>query len=163
MKMVLESGGNFEGFNRKIQLKVLQRQKQEGQGRGRIRRIMIVLKWGGQLSYMGYLDAIQLGKKMRMQRYDEHDCLSLYSSYRHDVKTYSSDEGRCIKTAAAFLKGFLSIEGELVPIISSMVKAHAKAQSNSCNIEELLDCTSYQNHSLLADQLQERLSQMMNS
>jgi len=66
---------------------------------------------------------------MRTERYDDKDCLSLYSSYRHDLKTYASDEGRCIKTAAAFLKGFLSIEGELAPIISSMVQADAKAQS----------------------------------
>lgn len=66
---------------------------------------------------------------MRMERYDDNDLLSLYSSYRHDLKTYASDEGRCIKTAAAFLKGFLSIEGELAPIISSMVQADAKAQS----------------------------------
>jgi inositol hexakisphosphate/diphosphoinositol-pentakisphosphate kinase len=71
---------------------------------------------------------------MRMERYDDHDCLSLYSEYRHDLKTYSSDEGRCIKTAAAFLKGFLSIEGELAPIISSMVKADPKAQSTSIAI-----------------------------
>lgn len=48
---------------------------------------------------------------MRIERYDDKDLLSLYSSYKHDVKTYSSDEGRCIKTAAAFLKGFLSIGG----------------------------------------------------
>ena len=65
---------------------------------------------------------------MRTERYDDRDCLSLYSSYKHDIKTYASDEGRCIKTAAAFLKGFLSIEGELAPIISSLVKADHKAQ-----------------------------------
>jgi hypothetical protein len=50
------------------------------------------------------------------------------------VKTYASDEGRCIKTAAAFLKGFLSIEGELAPIISSMVMADSKAQSSFLSI-----------------------------
>ena len=65
---------------------------------------------------------------MRTESYDDKDCLSLYASYRHDLKTYASDEGRCIKTAAAYLKGFLSIEGELAPIISSMVQADAKAQ-----------------------------------
>jgi inositol-hexakisphosphate/diphosphoinositol-pentakisphosphate 1-kinase len=27
---------------------------------------MIVLKWGGELSYFGYQDAIELGKKMRV-------------------------------------------------------------------------------------------------
>jgi hypothetical protein len=52
------------------------------------------------------------------------------------VKTYASDEGRCIKTAAAFLKGFLSIEGELAPIISSMVMADSKAQSKLTSIKD---------------------------
>jgi inositol hexakisphosphate/diphosphoinositol-pentakisphosphate kinase len=99
-----------------------------------VKKVLIVLKWGGELSYTGYLDAIDLGEKMRKERYDYHDCLSLYSSYRHDVKTYASDEGRCIKTAAAFLKGFLSIEGELAPIISSMVMADSKAQSTFLSI-----------------------------
>lgn len=78
---------------------------------------------------------------MRMQKYsDSQDLLSLHSSYRHDLKTYSSDEGRCIKTAASFLKGFLNIEGGLAPIITSLVKTNKKAQN-------LLDCTSEQNHS----------------
>jgi hypothetical protein len=45
------------------------------------------------------------------------------------LKTYSSDEGRCIKTAAAFLKGFLNISGGLAPIITSMVNFTKKAQS----------------------------------
>lgn len=30
---------------------------------------------------------------------------------RHDLKIYSSDEGRCMITAAAFVKGFLNLEG----------------------------------------------------
>ncbi len=90
---------------------------------------MLVLKWGGELSWFGYQDSIELGKKMRMERYEDNDFLSLYSSYKHDLKTYSSDEGRCIKTAAAFLKGFLNIEGGLAPIITSMVNINKKAQS----------------------------------
>ncbi len=90
----------------------------------------MVLKWGGQLSYIGYQDALDMGKKMRVQRYDDdHDFLSLFSSYKHDLKTYASDEGRCIKTAAAFLKGFLNISGGLAPILSSMVNFTKKAQS----------------------------------
>lgn len=73
---------------------------------------------------------------MRMEKYsDSQDLLSLHSSYKHDLKTYSSDEGRCIRTAASFLKGFLNIEGGLAPIIISLVKSHKKAQ-------DLLDCTS---------------------
>lgn len=112
MKIVLEAGGHFDGFTRKLQLKVLERaEKEEGETVGAVKKVMIVLKWGGELSFYGYQDAIELGKKMRVERYDDKNLLSLYSSYKHDVKTYSSDEGRCIKTAAAFLKGFLSIEG----------------------------------------------------
>jgi inositol hexakisphosphate/diphosphoinositol-pentakisphosphate kinase len=131
MKVVLESGGGFEGFNRKLQLKVLERDSEpDAEGYYAVKKIMIVLKWGGELSYLGYGDAMDLGMKMRQERYDDdHDFLSLYSSYKHDLKTYSSDEGRCIKTAAAFLKGFLNISGGLAPIITSMVNFTKKAQS----------------------------------
>lgn len=138
LKMVLEKGGHFEGLTRKIQLKVLDREESEAEDKpkGQITKVMIILKWGGDLTYVGYEDAIELGQKMRMERYGDNDCLSLYSSYRHDLKTYASDEGRCIKTAASFLKGFLSIEGELAPIIVSMIQADSKAQSNFNNIQD---------------------------
>ena len=114
MKSVLESGGRFEGFNRKLQMKVLEKETEpDEEGFYQVKKVLIVLKWGGELSYFGYDDAVDLGKKMRQQRYDDDDneFLNLYSSYKHDLKTYSSDEGRCIKTAAAFLKGFLNISG----------------------------------------------------
>lgn len=48
--------------------------------------------------------------------------LRLHSTYRHDLKCYTSDEGRCQKTAAAFLKGMLSLEGALAPILVIMVR-----------------------------------------
>lgn len=119
--------------------------------------MLIVLKWGGELSYSGFLDAIELGKRMRIERYNDKDLLSLYSSYKHDVKTYASDEGRCIKTAAAFLKGFLSIGGEVAPIISSMVRLITRHKVKRKTIIGLLDCTRCQNHSNFADGLQVRL------
>lgn len=66
MKVVLESGGGFEGFNRKLQLKVLERDTQpDEEGNYPVRKIMIVLKWGGELSFLGYGDAMDLGMKMR--------------------------------------------------------------------------------------------------
>lgn len=37
--------------------------------------------------------------------------LRLHSTFRHDFKIYSSHEGRCQTTAAAFTKGFLDLEG----------------------------------------------------
>lgn len=158
IKFVLESGGHFEGLTRKLQLKVAEREEGQEGKRGAVSRVQVILKWGGDLTRIGYEDAIELGKKMREERYDDNDCLSLYSSYKHDLKTYASDEGRCIKTAAAFLKGFLSIEGELAPIISSMVQADGKAQSMIGRIKGLLDCTSEQNHSRLGDRVCQRLN-----
>ncbi|GJN17500.1 hypothetical protein PR202_gb04573 [Eleusine coracana subsp. coracana] len=47
--------------------------------------------------------------------------LRLHSTYRHDLKIYSSDEGRVQMSAAAFAKGLLDLEGELTPILVSLV------------------------------------------
>jgi hypothetical protein len=44
--------------------------------------------------------------------------LRLHSTYRHDLKIYSSDEGRVQASAAAFAKGLLDLEGSsLTPIL----------------------------------------------
>ncbi|WZZ09072.1 hypothetical protein YC2023_094993 [Brassica napus] len=43
--------------------------------------------------------------------------LRLHSTYRHDLKIYSSDEGRVQMSAAAFAKGLLDLEGQLTPIL----------------------------------------------
>ena len=48
--------------------------------------------------------------------------LRLHQTYRHDLKCYTSDEGRCQKTAAAFLKGLLELEGALAPVLAIMVR-----------------------------------------
>ena len=45
--------------------------------------------------------------------------LRLHSTFRHDLKIKTSDEGRVMKTAAAFAKGFLELEGDLTPILVS--------------------------------------------
>jgi hypothetical protein len=50
--------------------------------------------------------------------------LRLHSTYRHDLKIYSSDEGRVQITAAAFAKGLLDLEtdnNQLTPILASLV------------------------------------------
>ena len=54
--------------------------------------------------------------------------LRLHSTYRHDLKCYTSDEGRCQKTAAAFLKGLLQLEGALAPILVIMVRKDEATQ-----------------------------------
>ena len=53
---------------------------------------------------------------------DGKGLLRLHSTYRHDMKCYTSDEGRVSKTAAAFCKGLLDLEGALAPILAIMVR-----------------------------------------
>jgi hypothetical protein len=83
-----------------------------------------VLKWGGVLTHAGRAHAEVLGQHFRSVLYpgESVGLLRLHSTYRHDLKIYSSDEGRVQMTAAAFVKGFLDLEGELTPILASLVK-----------------------------------------
>jgi len=61
--------------------------------------------------------------------------LRLHSTYRHDLKIYSSDEGRVQVTAAAFAKGLLDLEGHLTPILVSLIRKDGE-------VNKLLDDTS---------------------
>lgn len=68
--------------------------------------------------------------------------LRLHSTYRHDLKVFTSDEGRCQKTAASFLKGLLQIEGALAPILAIMVindKSTKRMLDDSTPAQEILD------------------------
>uniref|UniRef100_A0A914ER27 Inositol hexakisphosphate and diphosphoinositol-pentakisphosphate kinase n=1 Tax=Acrobeloides nanus TaxID=290746 RepID=A0A914ER27_9BILA len=99
--------------------------------------LLLIIKWGGELTTAGVLQAEALGKLFRtlypgIQRTDGKDgpedtqglgFLRLHSTYRHDLKIYSSDEGRVQMTAASFAKGLLALEGELTPILMQMVKS----------------------------------------
>ena len=93
------------------------------------------LKNSNKINNSGVLQAEALGKLFRtlypgIRRTDGKDSpedtqglgfLRLHSTYRHDLKIYSSDEGRVQMTAAAFAKGLLALEGELTPILMQMV------------------------------------------
>jgi Histidine phosphatase superfamily (branch 2) len=61
--------------------------------------------------------------------------LRLHSTYRHDFKIYSSDEGRVQTSAAAFTKGLLDLEGNsLTPILVSLVNKvlHGRSPPSWC-------------------------------
>lgn len=151
LKSVLEISGHFEGLNRKVQLKPIEVQE------GEVRSALMIVKWGGELTMDGEADSEVLGQGFRLLYPDEKEgLLRLHSTYRHDLKTYSSDEGRCQKTASSFLRGFLSLEGDLAPILASLVNRTAKAQT-------MLDCSDEQNHNKLQKAVKEELSKMMNS
>ncbi|XP_015794650.1 inositol hexakisphosphate and diphosphoinositol-pentakisphosphate kinase isoform X3 [Tetranychus urticae] len=144
LKQVLEMYGHFSGINRKVELKY--------QPKGRPRRssseedlprepsLVLILKWGGELTPAGRVQAEELGRVFRCMYPGGQGeyagtqglgLLRLHSTFRHDLKIYASDEGRVQMTAAAFAKGLLALEGELAPILVQMVK--------SANTNGLLD------------------------
>ena len=130
IKMVLEQKINFDGLTRKIQMKPLKFTEivdEKGNKVYKITQALMILKWGGNLTHAGIEQARKLGSTFLCRlypTYQDETCglLRLHSTYRHDLKCYSSDEGRCLKTAASFLKGLLQLDGPIIPIISSMVR-----------------------------------------
>jgi hypothetical protein len=104
---------------------------------------LLVLKWGGVLTHAGRQQAEDLGQRFRSIMYpgESVGLLRLHSTYRHDLKIYSSDEGRVQMTAAAFVKGFLDLEGELTPILASLVKTvnTANLLDDSVAAREIID------------------------
>lgn len=171
LKSVLEMYGHFSGINRKVQMKY--------QPKGRPRNsssddetpkdpsLVLILKWGGELTPAGRIQAEELGKIFRCMypggqgRHAGGEyagkqglgLLRLHSTFRHDLKIYASDEGRVQMTAAAFAKGLLALEGELTPILVQMVK--------SANTNGLLDndCDASKHQNMAKAQLHELMQQ----
>jgi len=95
---------------------------------------LLVVKWGGSLTHAGRVQAEMLGRYYRFHMYpaagskDGEGLLRLQSTYRHDLKIFSSDEGRVQMAAAAFAKGLLDLEGELTPILVSLIQQDTKTK-----------------------------------
>ncbi|BAM39186.1 uncharacterized protein TOT_010001190 [Theileria orientalis strain Shintoku] len=94
-----------------------------------LEKVLVVAKWGGDLTDVGKSQAEDLGRRLRQTLYpaDSSALIRLHSTYRHDFKIFSSDEGRCQITGAAFTKGILDLEGELTPILVAMTIRNKKA------------------------------------
>jgi inositol hexakisphosphate/diphosphoinositol-pentakisphosphate kinase len=159
LKSVLEMYGHFSGINRKVQFKYQQHGNMKNSSSDEDLQqdvfdspsLLLILKWGGELTDYGIAQAEDLGTAFRKlypgegtyskTNKSDRGFLRLHSTYRHDLKIYASDEGRVQTTAAAFAKGLLALEGELAPILVQMVK--------SANTNGLLDNDSvsdeYQN------------------
>lgn len=159
---VLKKGGHFEGINRKIQLKPLEWEQkvvntETNEVKEKVTKGLFILKWGGELTHAGIEQAEELGAIFRNQVYpkDNEGLLRLHSTYRHDLKIYSSQEGRCQKTAAAFCKGLLELEGDLRPIAVSMVRKDEMAQ-------EMLEFEKVQESHTIHD-LKDRLPTLLHS
>lgn len=128
---VLEMTDRFSGLERKVQLKASKWKEATEDSPRKVVQIQVVAKWGGELTVNGLAQAQDLGSRLRHALYpdDPTGLLRLHSSFRHDFKIYSSQEGRCQITAAAFTKGFLDLDGDIIPILVSLVTREKYAQS----------------------------------
>ncbi|XP_035718732.1 inositol hexakisphosphate and diphosphoinositol-pentakisphosphate kinase 2-like isoform X16 [Vespa mandarinia] len=166
LKSVLEMYGHFSGINRKVQMKYQPRGRPRGSSSDDDRlgepSLVLILKWGGELTPAGRIQAEELGRIFRCMYPGGQGeyagaqglgLLRLHSTFRHDLKIYASDEGRVQMTAAAFAKGLLALEGELTPILVQMVK--------SANTNGLLDndCDSSKYQNMVKTRLHELLQQ----
>ncbi|XP_043072120.1 inositol hexakisphosphate and diphosphoinositol-pentakisphosphate kinase isoform X2 [Drosophila grimshawi] len=157
LKNVLEMYGHFSGINRKVQMKYQPKGRPRGSSSDDAETpaepsLVLILKWGGELTPAGRIQAEELGRIFRCMypggqgRSDYSGTqglglLRLHSTFRHDLKIYASDEGRVQMTAAAFAKGLLALEGELTPILVQMVKS---ANTNGL-LDNDCDSSKYQN------------------
>ncbi|KAM8721098.1 hypothetical protein ACLKA7_007038 [Drosophila subpalustris] len=162
LKNVLEMYGHFSGINRKVQMKYQPKGRPRGSSSDDVLSVsaetpaepslVLILKWGGELTPAGRIQAEELGRIFRCMypggqgRSDYSGTqglglLRLHSTFRHDLKIYASDEGRVQMTAAAFAKGLLALEGELTPILVQMVKS---ANTNGL-LDNDCDSSKYQN------------------
>ena len=134
VRTVLEQGGSFAGVNRKAQLKPTAWAPPDPAAPDagpRPTEALLILKHGGVLTHAGRAQAEALGSVFRTAMYPRYGpagggLLRLHSTYRHDLKLYSSDEGRVQTSAAAFTRALLDLEGSsLTPILVSLVKKDA--------------------------------------
>ena len=148
IKLILEQNLNFEGLTRKIQLrprkwkKINIKDEKENIIKTKyiIKEALFIIKWGGRITHSGIKQTKLLGNTFRTQLYYSNkltgeDLLRLHSTFRHDLKCYSSEEGRSLKTGAAFLQGLLQLDGSLIPIVTSMVR-------NDDKVSKLLDVSN---------------------
>uniref|UniRef100_A0A182V333 Inositol hexakisphosphate and diphosphoinositol-pentakisphosphate kinase n=1 Tax=Anopheles merus TaxID=30066 RepID=A0A182V333_ANOME len=161
LKSVLEMYGHFSGINRKVQMKYQPKGRPRGSSSDdadapKEPSLVLILKWGGELTPAGRIQAEELGRIFRCMYPGGQSrqpgvgegpgaqglgLLRLHSTFRHDLKIYASDEGRVQMTAAAFAKGLLALEGELTPILVQMVKS---ANTNGL-LDNDCDSSKYQN------------------
>ena len=146
IKLILEKNLNFEGLTRKVQLrpkkwkKISITENNQIKTKYKIEEALFIIKWGGHMTHSGIKQSKLLGNTFRTKLYLSNkltgeDLLRLHSTYQHDLKCYSSEEGRSLKTAAAFLQGLLQLDGSLIPIVTSMVRNDDKVSKllDACN------------------------------
>lgn len=105
MRDILEKW-KIGGLNRKLQMKPTKWNEHvtsDGVKILKCSQLQLILKWGGNLTKLGEKQAINQGKRLRHEIYPNEvggGILRLHSTFRHDLKIKTSDEGRVMKTAA---------------------------------------------------------------
>ncbi|KGL77809.1 Inositol hexakisphosphate and diphosphoinositol-pentakisphosphate kinase 2, partial [Tinamus guttatus] len=150
LKTVLEMYGHFSGINRKVQLTYLphgcpKTSSEEEDNRRNEPSLLLVLKWGGELTPAGRVQAEELGRAFRCmypggqaQELDSQGfpgawAAPLMCQVRFSWYFYISSSSLSANYII-FLQGLLALEGELTPILVQMVK--------SANMNGLLDSDS---------------------
>ncbi|KAJ0396760.1 hypothetical protein ATCC90586_003216 [Pythium insidiosum] len=82
------------GINRKVQLKpkgTITVEGPTGKHIEKASRLLLILKWGGDLTHTGVEQAERLGQRFRQMMYPGGDggLIRLHSTYRHDLKIYT--------------------------------------------------------------------------
>uniref|UniRef100_A0A8C7QJ92 Inositol hexakisphosphate and diphosphoinositol-pentakisphosphate kinase n=1 Tax=Oncorhynchus mykiss TaxID=8022 RepID=A0A8C7QJ92_ONCMY len=138
LKTVLEMYGHFSGINRKVQITYLphgqpKTSSEEEDTRKECPSLLLVLKWGGELTPAGRVQAEELGRAFRCmypggqgERHTHTKTLlpTMFSEKKHLIIVYDC-------RSQSSLCGLLALEGELTPILVQMVK--------SANMNGLLD------------------------
>ncbi|CAG2231618.1 PPIP5K [Mytilus edulis] len=162
LKLVLEMYGHFSGINRKVQLKYQpygnpKKSSSEEDDIPRPPSLLLIAKWGGELTPAGKIQAEDLGKAFRtlypggQGQFETPGLgfLRLHSTFRHDLKIQiCSFSG---KSEGRVQMGMLAFEGELTPILVQMVK--------SANTNGLLDKEGESKHQHI---VKSRLTQILN-
>uniref|UniRef100_A0A8C5FCF7 Inositol hexakisphosphate and diphosphoinositol-pentakisphosphate kinase n=1 Tax=Gadus morhua TaxID=8049 RepID=A0A8C5FCF7_GADMO len=142
LKTVLEMYGHFSGINRKVQMTYLphgcpKASSEEEDVRRKDPSLLLVLKWGGELTPAGRVQAEELGRAFRCMYPGGQGSLTnctlmiAHKSFLMGHRTYCKSRN----TNCPFgLQGLLALEGELTPILVQMVK--------SANMNGLLDSDS---------------------
>ncbi|GJM96235.1 hypothetical protein PR202_ga13053 [Eleusine coracana subsp. coracana] len=138
VKAVLEEGGHFSGIYRKVQLKPLKwvkvpKRNGDGEEERPIEALMI-LKYGGVLTHAGRKQAEELGRFFRNNIYPDKlsqretvvvgplgSLLIEHKSCLGRILMLNMIPLRPQMSAAAFAKGLLDLEGQLTPILVSLV------------------------------------------
>ncbi|KAG6611803.1 Inositol hexakisphosphate and diphosphoinositol-pentakisphosphate kinase 1 [Phytophthora cinnamomi] len=154
------------GINRKVQLKPKEfvtvpiegafDENGEQLVTRRVSKLPLIIKWGGDLTHTGEEQAEHLGQKFRctMNPGGGGGLARLHSTFRHDLKIYTSDEGRVHKTAASFAKGLLELEGGIIPILVGGLVLKSKdsdsmLDQSGSSAQEIIMCVKQRLHKVI--------------